>query len=78
MPWETIIKSERDWPVAPNLRSYETARAEFSWDAARRELDGLPGGAGLEHRPRSGGPARRGTSPDHLALRWIGKAGRDS
>ncbi len=30
--------------VAPNLVDYATARAGFSWDAARRELAGLPGG----------------------------------
>lgn len=26
---------------------YDRAWAEFSWDEARRRLDGLPGGAGL-------------------------------
>ncbi|WP_332814374.1 acetate--CoA ligase [Ramlibacter sp.] len=31
----------------PNLGDYEAVRAAFSWDAARRLLDGLPGGRGL-------------------------------
>ena len=30
--------------VAPNLADYTAARAAFSWDAARRELAGLPDG----------------------------------
>jgi acetyl-CoA synthetase len=33
--------------VAPNMPDYERARREFSWDAARAALDGLPGGRGL-------------------------------
>jgi acetyl-CoA synthetase len=33
--------------VAPNMPDYERARREFSWEAARAALDGLPGGRGL-------------------------------
>lgn len=33
--------------VAPNMPDYERACREFSWEAARRMLDGLPGGRGL-------------------------------
>jgi hypothetical protein len=47
MPWEPIAKSSRNRKVVPNLPDYEQARAAFSWDQARRELDGLPGGQGL-------------------------------
>src|SRR5208283_3547854 len=61
--------------VVPNLLDYEQARAEFSWKAARRELNGLPGGRGLNIAyeaidRHAGGPHR-----DHLALRWLGKRG---
>ncbi|NBX29883.1 acetate--CoA ligase, partial [bacterium] len=33
--------------VAPNMPDYEQARRRFSWAEARRQLDGLPGGRGL-------------------------------
>jgi hypothetical protein len=45
--WPPIAKAYRPWSVEPNLSDYDTARAGFSWDAARRRLDGLPNGAGL-------------------------------
>jgi acetyl-CoA synthetase len=75
MSWETIVKSPRDLIVTPNLRDYEQARAAFSWEKARGELDGLPGGRGLNiaHEAidrHAGGPLR-----DHLAIRWLGRNG---
>ena len=39
-------------PVAPNLVDYDTARAQFSWDAARARLAGLPAGGVLMRRLR--------------------------
>jgi acetyl-CoA synthetase len=33
--------------VKPNLTDYEATRGSFTWDKARRELSGLPGGRGL-------------------------------
>ncbi len=75
MTWETIRKSPKPSRVAPNLADYSRACAEFSWDAARRELDGLPGGQGLniahEAIDRHVGAGRG----DRLALRWLGKRG---
>ena len=74
--WPAIEKPRDGWPVPPNLRDYDAARATFSWDAARaEELDGLPGGAGLNiayeavdrHVARG-----RGAS---VALRWLGRDG---
>jgi acetyl-CoA synthetase len=42
------VRKPRSWGrVAPNLVDYARARDEFSWDSARRALDGLPGGGGL-------------------------------
>ncbi len=41
---DVIRKSPGAQRVAPNLADYAAARAAFSWDAARRELAGLPGG----------------------------------
>ncbi|HVY47749.1 MAG TPA: acetate--CoA ligase, partial [Minicystis sp.] len=57
-----------------NLLDYDTARAAFSWEAARAELDGLPGGGlniAFEAVDRH---VLRGAG-DRLALRWLGKAG---
>ena len=45
--WPTIVKPYRPWPVQPNLTDYETECKAFSWDAARAQLTGLPGGRGL-------------------------------
>ena len=47
MNWPTIHKPR--WPggVIPNVVDYEAARSGFSWDAVRHQLDGLPGGGGL-------------------------------
>ena len=75
MPWETIVKSPRDWRVVPNLQDYAEARRSFSWGEARGELDGLPDGRSLniahEAIDRHAGGALR----DHLAIRWLSKKG---
>ncbi len=75
MPWETIVKSLRDWRVVPNLQDYEQARRSFSWDEARRELEGLPGGHGLNIAHEAVDRHANGPLRDHLAIRWLGKKG---
>jgi len=73
--WQTIRKPKGPDAVGvpPNLLSYEAARASFSWEQARSELSGLPGGRGLniayEAIDRHAAAARR----DHVALRWIAR-----
>ena len=71
-----------DWPIirkhlagaAPNLGDYAAICRHFSWDAARAELDGLPGGElniayeALDRHVAKGCGGR-------LALRWLGKSG---
>jgi len=74
MPWDTIIKSRREWAVVPNLHDYGQVRTAFSWDKARRELDGLPGG-GLNIAHEAVDRHAAGSRRDHLALRWLGKSG---
>lgn len=75
MAWQTIAKSKRDRVLDPNLGDYEQARRTFTWEDARKELDGLPGGQGLniayEAVDRHANSPRR----DHLAIRWLGKDG---
>jgi acetyl-CoA synthetase len=71
----SLVNPRGPRPAAPNLADYGSACATFTWDAARRELEGLPGGRGMNiaheavDRHASGPPARR------LALRWLGKDG---
>ena len=73
--WPAITKRPGEWSVAPNLVDYEKTRAEFSWIRARAELDGLPGGRGLniahEAVDRHAASARR----ERVALRWLSKDG---
>ena len=40
MPWEAIIKSARDWKVAPNLQDYERVRATSSQSQALEQSIG--------------------------------------
>ena len=40
-----IHKTATQLRVEPNLADIDASRAGFSWEAVRRELDGLPGGA---------------------------------
>jgi acetyl-CoA synthetase len=75
MVWQTIVKSRRDQPAAPNLGDYAEARTTFSWGAARRELDGLPGGLGLNIAHEAVDRHAAGPRAGHLALRWLGKKG---
>jgi acetyl-CoA synthetase len=64
--------------VAPNLRDYDQARALFTWDAVRRELDGLPGGGlNIAHEAvdrHAAGP--RATQPAFVYIQPDGEARR--
>ncbi len=75
MAWATIAKHPRDAAVEPNLADYARARATFSWGAARRQLDGLPAGRGLNIAHEAVDRHAAGPRRDHLALRWLGKGG---
>jgi acetyl-CoA synthetase len=75
MAWQTIVKSKRDWTVPPNLRNYEQAKQTFSWEKARQELDGLPGGHGLNIAFEAVERHANGPLRNHLAIRWLGKNG---
>ena len=75
MLWEPIIKSSPRGGVAPNLRNYEQARAAFSWEEARSELDGLPDGGGLNIAHEAVDRHAAGSLRDKAAIRWLGKDG---
>lgn len=78
MPRPPLIeKTAYDLRVAPHLLDYDGECMRFSWDAARRELAGLPdspqGAINIAHEAVD----RHLNTPtaDHVALRWIGKRG---
>jgi acetyl-CoA synthetase len=74
-PWEPIVKRQRAGALEPNLGDYDRARLTFTWERARAELAGLPGGEGLniahEAVDRHAATARR----TQIALRWIARGG---
>ena len=75
MAWKTIKKPREGWAVEPNLLDYDRVRAQFSWEAARRELDGLPGGRGLNIAHEAVDRHAAGAHGSHMAIRWMGKRG---
>jgi acetyl-CoA synthetase len=70
-----ILKRAPVGGVLPNLRDYDRARAEFSWDEARRRLSGLPDGKGLNIAHEAIDRHAAGLHRTRLALRWIGRSG---
>lgn len=44
MSWQMIEKHRAVTKVSPSLENSEAVRARFSWEEARRALDGLPDG----------------------------------
>jgi acetyl-CoA synthetase len=73
---EVIAGYPAGHPVAPNMGDYAAFRSGFSWDAARRELDGLPaGGLNIAHEAVDRHAA--GARANQVALRWLGKNGTD-
>ena len=71
----SIISKKSGGRIAPNLADYEQARASFSWDEARKVLDGLPGGKGLNIAHEAVDRHAAGPLATHVALRWLGKDG---
>jgi acetyl-CoA synthetase len=73
--WATVQKST--WPggVVPNVVDYDTARATFSWDDARRTLDGLPGRRGLNIAHEAVDRHAQGPLAQRVAFRWIARDG---
>jgi acetyl-CoA synthetase len=69
-----LLKTPADLRVAPHLADFDAERTRFSWDVARSELSGLPGGAlNIAHEAVD----RHLATPtrEHIALRWVGKRG---
>jgi acetyl-CoA synthetase len=60
--------------LPPNLGDYDKARAGWSWDAVRGELDGMPGG-GLNKAYECLDRHATGSRRDKPAMLWEGKNG---
>ncbi len=73
--WPAIAPSARPGSLTPNLVDYERTCAEFTWDAARAELDGLPGGRGLNIAHEAVDRHAAGPRADHVALRLLDAVG---
>ena len=74
---DEIRKPRSGWSVPPNLMDYDAERARFSWDRARRDLDGLPGGRGLNIAHEAVDRHAAGPLRDRIAIRWLGKDGAE-
>jgi acetyl-CoA synthetase len=70
-----LIEKPGPWPVVPNLVDYDRARREFSWEAARRDLDGLPGGRGLNIAHEAVDRHAAGARRAQVAIRFLRKDG---
>ncbi len=74
VPVESIPGYPAGHAVVPNMVDYAATRAAFSWDALRRDLQGLPaGGLNIAHEAVDRHAA--GALKDKVALRWLGKSG---
>jgi acetyl-CoA synthetase len=73
--YSPIAKDVAGLRPRPNLVDYATERENFDWAAARRFLDGLPNGAGLNIAHEAVDRHARGPRGDRVALRWLGKNG---
>jgi len=74
MDWEPIRKHPQPG-IRFNLADYDQAVRDFSWDAARAELDGLPGGRGLNICHEAVDRHAAGQRASLTALRCIARDG---
>ncbi|RIK41690.1 MAG: acetate--CoA ligase [Chloroflexi bacterium] len=74
---ESIIAKPRSgWAVQPNLLDYDQTYSTFSWEAERKRLTGLPGGAGVNIAYEAVTRHAAGAAGQRIALRWLGKSGQ--
>jgi len=73
MTRDMIRKAPSGRDAGPNMADYESFRAGFSWDMARRELDGLPDDGGLNIAHEAVTRHASGDRRDQVAIRWIAR-----
>ena len=71
MTWEAIHKEGMDLAALANMPDYDAAQRTFSWDTARRMLDGLPDGKGLNIAHEAVDRHVGGWRADKVALRFL-------
>ena len=74
MGWP-VIQKPSEGRRKSNLADYDEARRRFSWSDARRMLDGLPEGRGLNIAHEAVDRHAAGPLAGKLALRWLGRGG---
>jgi acetyl-CoA synthetase len=72
LEWKPIRKPGRGGAHF-NLTDYDRAVLEFTWDRARAQLDGLPGGRGLNIAHEAVDRHAAGSHRDAVALRCVAK-----
>jgi len=70
-----VRKDPATLPVRPNLTDYAVVRSSFRWEDARKLLDGLPAGRGLNIAHEAVDRHANGARAGRVALRWLGKSG---
>ena len=75
MSWVPIKKTSEPCCVQPHLLDYAKTCAGFAWDKIRHELDGLPGGQGLNIAHEAVDRHTEGPRRDQPAIRWLGQDG---
>jgi acetyl-CoA synthetase len=74
MKWPILIKDRDLGGPAPNLADYESAYRSFTWDAARADLDGLPGERGLNIAYEAVNRHALGERRNRVALRFLSRS----
>jgi acetyl-CoA synthetase len=74
--WPPIHKTPSRGVAVPNLADYDSFRAGFRWEQARAELNGLPGGRGLNIAHEAVDRHAQGPLRDHIAIRWLSQTDR--
>ena len=66
-----LKKDPAEMQVRPNLVDYEATRRSFSWESARRELSGLPGGRGINIAFEAVDRHAEGSLANRVAFRFL-------
>ncbi len=73
--YPAIHKAIPEGSVRPNLTDYDTTCTDFTWESIRSELDGLPGGRGINIAYEAVDRHVSKGRGEKTALRWLSKQG---
>jgi acetyl-CoA synthetase len=66
-----IVKDLKSLRIRPNLADYDQARRDFTWESARKELAGLPGGGGINIAHEAVDRHAAGARANRVAFRFL-------